>query len=142
MVALFEYAREVNTQYWHCVPEKYHAIVKLLNKFEVMLWMCYHVTMNGLHVTSFPKLTQNWRNNVIPTLRRRCEFDVLVTMLYWRFHYSIHDMLLNLLLQCWGNVGKTLYIWSRSVKVVKKLEIWHRNFKVANVSNTTFIVHL
>ena len=77
--------------------------------------------MNNLHLVFFTKLPQTWSNVVISTLSTCCEFDVTVSMLYRRFHHSIHDLL-------WGNVAPTLQIWRQSVNFVRVSCFWCHAF--------------
>lgn len=94
-------------------------------------------------MTLFAKLTQHLCDIVLATLRRRSEFDAVVATLYWRCHYSIHDMLCGeCTMQRWANVTTTLRIWRRSIDVVKILWIMTLQFQRNNkVVNTVFIVH-
>lgn len=75
------------SKYWCCIPDQYHRVVKLFHNFEALLWRFYHVTMKTPYLTFFGKLTQRWRNIVIPTSRSRClQFSinvVSVTSIKW-----------------------------------------------------------
>ena len=94
------------SQYQPCIPDKCHVVNKIFHNFEIRLWKCYHVTMNNLPFTFFVKLTQRCRNVVIPSSRRRYEFEVTVTTLYRRCHFNIHNMLWgDFFVQRWSNVG-------------------------------------
>ena len=85
-------------------------VVSLLNFFTTLRQGCGIVTIWPwiVHILHFL------------TLRRRCEFAVAVTTLYRRYHYDIHDMLQSeFTIQCWGNAGRKLWIWRRSIDVGK-----------------------
>ena len=83
----------------HCIPYQCNAVIKLFQNSEAWLWKCYHVTINGSHLTFFAKVTQLWYNVILMTSSRHCKFNVTVTT-YRRCYYNIHDML-------WG--GFTFY---------------------------------
>ena len=76
-----------------CIPAKYDVFVKHFYNFEERLRKCYHVTMNCLHFRFVAKLTQRWRNVIIPMSRKRCEFNVPVAILNGHYQYNIHGML-------------------------------------------------
>ena len=85
-------------------------VMSLLNFFTTLRQGCGIVTIWPwiVHILHFL------------TLRRRCEFAVAVTTLYRRYHYDIHDMLQSeFTIQCWGNAGRKLWIWRRSIDVGK-----------------------
>ena len=87
----------------------YHTFYIFYN-LEAMLWKCYHVTMKSPHFLFYAKLKQRWFKIQISTSRRRCEYDVAVTMLHQSFHYNIHNMLWGeFFIQLWDNVGTLLW---------------------------------
>ena len=108
------------SQYRHPVLDKWHVVINLFYNLAKQ-WKCWYTTMNNLHLVLFTKLPQTWSNVVIPTLSTCCEFDVTVSMLYRRFHHSIHDLL-------WGNVAPTLQIWRQSVNFVRASCFWCHAF--------------
>ena len=81
------------SQYQPCIRDELNFVIKLFHDFEGMLWKCYHVTINSPYFTFFARLMQRWCNVVVPTSRRRCEFDIAVLTLHRRYHYKIHDIL-------------------------------------------------
>ena len=69
------------SQYWPCIRDKYHVVIKFFYNFEAKLCKCYHTTIYKLHLTFFKKLTQCcW--NALLMLRKCWEFDVKVSTLY------------------------------------------------------------
>ena len=125
------------SQYRPCIPGKYQWVFTVFHHFEVRLWKCYNVTINGSHLVSFTKLTQRWCNVVIPTSRRRCEFDIAVTTLYRRCYCNSRDMMWGeFTIQRWGNISTTLWIWRHSIDVGKTLWIWRCNFNVVATLST------
>ena len=95
VIILTLYIRQLLCRYW-TFPKVWGKVVVILP-----------VAMNNLHFTFFAKLTQRRCNVLTLKSRRRCEFDVVVT-LYRRCHYSIHDLLWGeFTIQSWGKVETT-----------------------------------
>ena len=96
-----EFEVTISTLHTKQVP----CFVKPFHNFDTRLWICYHVTMNGPHLTCFEKLKKRRRDivnlklfdtaittsiincevnlllNVEVTPAQRCEFDVVVSTL-------------------------------------------------------------
>ena len=92
-----------------------------------MLWKCYNVTTNSSQLTLFGKLTQRWYNIVIPTSRRRSEFDVGLSVLYRYWHFNTRDMLwYEFTIQRSDNLGRKLWVWRRIVlsTLSKRFELY------------------
>ena len=109
---LLEYQSEIMDWIWcHNIDPVYQTTaMSLLNFSKGLRQGCGNITpvaMNNLHFTFFAKLTQRRCNVLTLKSRRRCEFDVVVT-LYRRCHYSIHDLLWGeFTIQSWGKVETT-----------------------------------
>ena len=118
----------------------YEREINLVYNFDARLWNCYEVTMNSPQ-TFFVKLTQRWCNIVIPTSRRRCEFDAfnVVTRLPLQHPWYVVRLIdYPILRQRWQNVVNLAPYYRRWEDVVN-LRLWLQSCK--NVTNTAFTVY-
>ena len=107
------------SHYQPCIPDKCHVVINFFYNSEAKLKKCYHTTMNNPHLTLFTKVPQRWWST-FDTLHKGAttlmqgrnidiKINVVVSTLYWRCYYNIHNMLSDELSKGrWGNVATIL----------------------------------